>query len=177
VEWNSPWLTESDLHLAHNGTQALETYKQTTAPQRKKTRKTPPTPPNKLDGWQPQHTTQPINLYLDAEATGTYEIAHHPTTPTEVLIHSPTGRLIATMTKSRLQNLRNLYRPNNENKPLPKAIAELILRQKAKAYDTTPIKAHPLHKQIRKQTYQEPNGTWIIPDTLYDELNKCFSIQ
>jgi hypothetical protein len=36
VEWNNAWLTEPDLHHAHNGTQALETYKQTTAPQRKK---------------------------------------------------------------------------------------------------------------------------------------------
>ena len=107
-----------------------------------------PSPPHKPGGWQPQHTTyttQPINPYLDARATRTYEIAHHPTIPIEVLIHSATDRLIATMTQSRLQKLRNLYHPNNENTPLPKAIAELILRQKAKAYDTTPIKAHPLH--------------------------------
>ena len=81
------------------------------------------------------------------------------------------------MTKSRLQKLRNLYNPNSENTPLPKVIAELILRQKSKAYDNTPIKAHPIHKQKRRQTYQEPNGTWIIPDTLYDELHKCFNIQ
>jgi hypothetical protein len=153
VEWNSAWLTEPDLHHAYNGTQALKTYnKQTTAPQRKKTRKTTPTPPHKLGGWQPQnttYTTQPFIPDLDAEATiDTYEIAHHPIIPTEVLIHSPTGRLITTMTTSRLQKLRNLYRPNNENTPLPKAIAELILRHKDKAYDTIPsIKSHPLNKQ------------------------------
>jgi len=81
---------------------------------------------------------------LDATCTGTYELAQHPTNPTEVLIFSPTSRLIATMTKSRLQKLSNLYRPNTENKPIPQAIAELILRQKAKAYDTLPTKAHPL---------------------------------
>ena len=75
VEWNSAWLTKQDLHHAHNGTQSLETYKQTTAPQRKNTRKTPSTPPHKPGGWQPHHTTyttRPINPDLDAEATGNY---------------------------------------------------------------------------------------------------------
>jgi hypothetical protein len=151
-----------------------------TAPQRKKRRETPPTPPHQLGGWQPRHTTyttQPINPNLDVEATGAYELTHHPTNPTEVLIHSTTGRLIATMTKSRLQKLRDLYRPNTKNKPIPQAIAELILRQKTKAYDALPTKARPLHKQTRKQTYQEPNGTWIIPDHLYDKLHKCVNIK
>jgi len=81
------------------------------------------------------------------------------------------------MTKSRLQKLRNLYRPNNENKPLTQAIAELILWQKAEAYDTLPIKAHTLQTKKCKQTYQDPNGTWIISHSLYDELHKCFNIQ
>ena len=81
------------------------------------------------------------------------------------------------MTKSILQKLRNLYRSNNENKPLPQAIAELILRQKAKAYDTPAIRAIPLHKYRCKQAYQEPNGTWIIADSLYDGLHKCFDVQ
>jgi hypothetical protein len=147
MERNNAWLTEPDLQHVHNGTHALETHKQTTAPQRKKPRKTPPTPPNKPVGCQPHHTiytTQPINPVLDVEATCDCDIAHQPTISTEVLIHSPIGRLIATMTKSRLQKLRNLYQPNNENRPLPKAIAELILLQKTKAYAMTPIKAHPL---------------------------------
>ena len=154
-EWNNAWLTEPNILHAHNGIQAAETYNQTTAPQCKKTRKTPPTPPHRPGGWQPQHTTyttQPINPDQDAEATCNYEIAHHPTTPTEVLIHSPTGQLI-------------------------EIIAELTLRQKAKTDDTLPIRANPLHKYRCKQTYQEPTGTWIIPDSLYDGLNKCFNIQ
>ena len=135
----------------HTSTRDLQTNHRPTT---QKTRKTPPTRPHKRGGWQPQHTTyttQPINPDLDTEATSTHETTHHPTNSTKVLIHSPTGRLIATMTKSRLQKLRNLYRPNNENKPLPKVIAELILRQKAKAYDTTPIKAHPyINKNANK---------------------------
>ena len=81
------------------------------------------------------------------------------------------------MTKSRLQKLRNFYNPNNENTPLPKAIAKLILRQKSNAYDNTLIKAHPIHNEKSRPTYQEPNGTWIIPDTLYDDLPKRFNIQ
>jgi hypothetical protein len=81
------------------------------------------------------------------------------------------------MTKSRLQKLRNIYRPNNDNTPLPKAIAELILRQRAKAYGTQPTHAHPLHKQKLKQNHHEPNGTWIIPDSIYDALHNCFYIQ
>jgi len=109
------------------------------------------------------YTTQPINPYLDAEAKDTYEIAYHPTISTEVLIHSLACRIIATMTKSKLQKLRNIYRLNTENTSLPKAIAELILRQKAKAYATTPITTHPLHKQNRKQTYQEPE--WRMDNT------------
>jgi hypothetical protein len=77
VEWDSARITETDIILAHNGKQTIETYTLNTAPKQKKTRKHPPTPPHQPGGWQPQpttFTTQPINPDLDTIATGSHEI-------------------------------------------------------------------------------------------------------
>ncbi len=80
------------------------------------------------------------------------------------------------MTKAWLQKLRNLYNPSKANLPLPQALVELTLRQKAKANDTLQHKENKLYKHKYNKTTTESNATWAIPDILYDALHNYFII-
>ncbi len=81
------------------------------------------------------------------------------------------------MSKARLQKLNFLYNHTLDQTPFPAALAELALRHtiiNITHYQSLETKLHKPHKP---QPQEDINGTWPIPDTLYDALYKCFNIQ
>ena len=135
--------------------QAIRNYTANKPPIRKIPRTEPPTPPPRICGWHPQHTTyntHPINPDLDAIPTGTFEVTTHPTSLDLVLIHDPDGRLISPISKARLTKLAKIYRPQASTLTLPEAIANALLRHKASTYREPLTKERKLHiSQLQQQ--------------------------
>jgi hypothetical protein len=162
------------------GDLAIRNYTATKTPIRKKTRTEPPTPPPRICGWHPQHTTyntHPINPDLDAIPTGAFEVTTHPTSLDLVLVHAPNGRLISPISKARLTKLAKIYRPQTSTLTLPEAIANALLRHKASTYREPLTKERKLHKTQTQQQQLEFDEPWHIPDILYDTLRSCFDIK
>jgi len=90
--------SEDIVRSLPNGSSALQNYRISKPPLRKKTR----TAPQPLRLAYTTYTTHPINPDLDAVPTGSFVITSHPTSPDSVLIHAPYGRLISPILKSRL---------------------------------------------------------------------------
>ena len=177
MAWRGARLTESNLLQLPYGKIALDKYVLNKVTLSKKERTTPAFLP-KTCGWRPKHitfTTTQINPNLNAVPSGIYEITHHPTSQTEALICAPVDRLITKLTKARLQKLKNMYTPTNNDGTFPQAVAELILHHKAVAYDITLTKAHNVYKKNKQRNQTEPNGACSIPDALYDTLHDCFN--
>ena len=81
------------------------------------------------------------------------------------------------MTKARLQKLNAIYKRVNNKATLPKALAELKHRHTAMNITHNKIAETKLHKHYKLRPLQELNGTWPIPDFIYDASNRCFNIQ
>ena len=180
VAWQPTWVRETTVLTTPSGKTTIDNYNTSKAPKRKKPRTSPPAPPQQPVGWHPLYTTfttKPINPDLDAIPTGAYEITHHPSNTNEALLHAPDGRLITTITKARLRKLNTLHDHTNDTTPLPEALANLTHRHTTIHITHQPTIETKLHKPYKPQQHAEPNGTWTIPDTLYDALHQCFDIQ
>ena len=93
------------------------------------------------------------------------------------LIHAPDDHLLTAITYAKLQKLKNLYQPPHGITPFPQPVAQLIPRDKATNYEAIPAKEQNLYKRGKHHNQPEPNGTWPIPDTLFDTLHHCFNIK
>jgi hypothetical protein len=154
VTWNPTWVSEATILTTPSGKTTIDKYNATKAPKRKKTRTTPPLPPKQPEGWHPRHTTfttKPINPDLDATPTGTFEITHHPTNNNEILLHAPDGRLISTMTKTRLQKFNILHNHTIDPTPFPEALANLTHRHTSINISHHPTSETKLHKPYKLQ--------------------------
>jgi len=85
--------------------------------------------------------------------------------------------MITKLTKARLQKLTTVYSPTDNKITLPEAIVNLTHRHltiDTTHTQTTETKLYKTHKQYPEETN---NGTWPLPDTIYDALHTCFNIQ
>ncbi len=122
VTWHPTWVHDTTVLTTPSGKTKIENYNTTKAPQRKKTRTSPPAPQQQPMGWHPRYTsftTKPINPDLDAIPTGAYKITHHPINTHEALLHAPDGRLIKTIAKARLHKLNILHNHTIDTTPFP----------------------------------------------------------
>ena len=147
-----------------------------------------PHPPPQPKGWHPKHNTfptSPIGPDLDSTATGSFEITRHPTNDNEILLHDSRiadpsqthNRLIAIMTKARLQKLKTFHNHTNDTSSLPEALVELTHRHTTINTTHNQTAKTKLHKHYELQPQHDLNGTWPIPNVIYDALNYSFNIQ
>jgi len=180
VTWKPTWVPEDTVLTTPSGTTTINNYTNTKTSTRKKSRTSPPTPPTQPKGWNPKHTTfttRPINPDLNSAPTGSLEVTRHPKNNKEILLHAPDGRFITTFTKAILQKLYSLYNHANNKPTLPEALAELTHIHTIINITHDQTIETKLHKHYKPQPQQDLNGTWPIPDIVYDALDKCFKIR
>ncbi len=181
VEWNPAWQPDHIIIAAPSGPQSLETFNHKHALVRLRPRLHPPAAPHIPTGWNPQYTsctTTPINPDLDASPTGATTFTQHPNSPKDTLIHDANGKYICTLPKARLQKLHNLYNHTETTTPLPEAIVNLIHRTNTSTHANKVMREIHFASTHKNHTPPEVmNGSWPIPDDLYDVLHQCFQIQ
>jgi hypothetical protein len=82
-----------------------------------------------------------------------------------------------TFTKARLQKLNALYTHAKDRPKLPEALAELSHRHNIIKIIHDQNTETKLYKHYKTQPIQDLNGTWPIPDPLYDALDNCVNIK
>jgi hypothetical protein len=81
------------------------------------------------------------------------------------------------MTKARLQTLATLYDPRDKKPSLLEAIANLTHKHTTIGSTHTQTTETKLYKPYKLYPEEVNNGTWPIPDAIYDALHTCFNIQ
>jgi hypothetical protein len=81
------------------------------------------------------------------------------------------------MSKDRLQKLISLCNHTLDQTRFPAALADLTHRHTTINSTHHPTSETKLYKLHKPQPQEDINGTWPIPDTLYDALHQCFNIQ
>jgi len=142
----------------------------------------PPPPNHKLGGDTP--STPPSLPYQLIRTSTPHRLEHtkypntqHPTTNKKILLHAQDGRVITKMTKARLRKLATLYRLPDNQTPLQKALANLTHKHPTIGNTHTQTTETTLYKPYKLYPEEFNNGTWPIPDTIYDALHICFNIQ
>ncbi len=85
--------------------------------------------------------------------------------------------MITKLSKARLQKLITLYRPAQGETLFPEAIASLIHRHQLGNSAHNPIPETKLFNPQKPLPTTTANGTWAMPDALYDALHICLNIQ